>query len=59
MPKPTLADAVLLLVEGAVAVGLVSGATLALAVGKFMLGGVLAVASLGVYLRFKRRRVSK
>lgn len=61
MPKPSasVADVFLLVVQGAVAVGLISGTALALAIGKFMLGGVLAVASLGVYARFKRGRVRK
>jgi hypothetical protein len=39
--------------------GLVSGAAVAVALGKFAVGGVLAVVAVGVFLRFKRRRKSK
>lgn len=57
-PKPLsgkLIESSLNLLEGAAAFGLISGAALAAAVGKFMLGGLLAVFALGVFARLSRR----
>ncbi len=52
------------LVEGAawaldlaMRLGLVAGAVIAAAMGQIFLGGVLALVALGVFLRFKRRRL--
>ncbi len=42
--------------DAAIGFGLVSGAAVAAAMGKFALGGVLAAVAFGVWLRFKRRR---
>ncbi len=42
--------------DAAIGFGLISGAVVALAFGKFLLGGVLAAFAIGVYLRFKRKR---
>lgn len=52
-------DAVLHFVEGAVSVGLVSGAAMAAAIGQLILGGILALLAIGMFLRFKRGRVNK
>jgi hypothetical protein len=52
-------DAVLHLVDGAVGIGLISGAALAAIVGQLILGGILAVLALGMFLRFKRGRMRK
>lgn len=52
-------ESVLHLVEGAIGLGLVSGAAVASALGNFFLGGVLAVLAVGVILRFKRGRLRK
>jgi hypothetical protein len=43
------------LLEGLVAVGLVSGAVVVAAIGKLVLGGLLGVLALGVWARFCRR----
>ena len=47
------------LLDGAIALGLVSGATLLLALGKFLLGGVLGALALGVFARMSRRAKSR
>ncbi len=60
-PKPLsgkLIEGSLNLLEGAAAFGLISGAALAAAVGKFMLGGLLAVFALGIFARVSRRTKS-
>lgn len=45
--------------DAAIGFGLVTGAAVAVAFGKFATGGVLTVVALGVFLRFKRRRASR
>ncbi|MBX9899294.1 MAG: hypothetical protein K2Y28_00795 [Burkholderiaceae bacterium] len=40
----------------AIGFGLVSGAAVSAATGRFVLGGILAIVAFGVFLRFKRRR---
>ena len=45
------------LLDAAISFGLVSGAVVAVAFGKILLGGVLAAFAFGVYVRFKRKRV--
>jgi hypothetical protein len=45
------------LLDAAISFGLISGAAVAVAFGKFLLGGVLAAFAFAVYLRFKRKRV--
>ncbi|TSD56440.1 hypothetical protein FFI97_019615 [Variovorax sp. KBS0712] len=52
-------DAVLHFVEGAVSVGLISGAAVAAAIGQLILGGILTLLAIGMFLRFKRGRVHK
>ena len=47
------------LLDGAVAIGLVSGAAIVLALGKFLLGGVLGALTIGVFARLSRRAKSK
>lgn len=42
--------------DAAVAFGLVSGAAVVMALGKFLLGGVLAAFALGVFARMNRRK---
>lgn len=46
------------LLDGAIAFGLVSGAAVVFAFGKFLLGGVLAALALGVFARMSRRAKS-
>ncbi|WP_412480552.1 hypothetical protein [Azonexus sp. IMCC34839] len=46
------------LLDGAVAFGLVSGAAIVFAFGKFLLGGVLGALALGVFARMTRRTKS-
>jgi len=46
------------LLDGAIAFGLVSGAAVVLAFGKFLLGGVLVALALGVISRMSRRAKS-
>jgi hypothetical protein len=48
-----------LALEIAVGVGLVSGTTVALVMGQFVLAAVLAAALLGILLRFKRGRLAR
>ena len=47
------------LLDGALAFGLISGAAVVSALGKFLLGGVLAALALGVFARMTRRSKSK
>lgn len=47
------------LVDGAIGLGLISGAALAAIVGQFILGGILTALAIGMFLRFKRGRVRK
>lgn len=42
--------------DAAIDFGLIGGAVVAAALGKFVLFGVLAALAFGVFLRFKRRR---
>ena len=42
----------------AIRFGLISGSAIAAALGQFLLGGILAVLAIGMFLRFKRGRVS-
>lgn len=44
------------LLETAVAFGFVAGATIAVAFGKFLLGGALCALAYGIFLRVKRKR---
>jgi len=46
------------LLDGAIAFGLISGAAVVLAFGKFLVGGVLGVLALGVFARMSRRTQS-
>ena len=57
--RPGKLEAFLQLVDGAISVGLISGAAFAAIVGQFMLGGILAALAIGMFLRFKRGRVRK
>ncbi|RIX46879.1 MAG: hypothetical protein D3M94_09245 [Rhodocyclales bacterium GT-UBC] len=52
-------EASLYLIEGAAAFGLLSGAAVVAAVGKFLLGGMLGVLGLGVLARMSRRTRTK
>jgi hypothetical protein len=47
------------LLEGAVAVGLVSSTAVAVAMGKFLLAGALGAAFIGILLRLKRGRLAR
>lgn len=47
------------LLDGAVALGLVSGAAVVTAFGNFLLGGALCALALGVFARMSRRAKSK
>lgn len=51
-----IVEGALNLLEAAIGFGLVSGAVVAASLGKFILGGLLGVLTLGVVVRFKRRR---
>jgi len=55
----SLGDGALVAVEGLANLGVWGGAGFAVAMGKFMLGGALAVLGLGVFLRFKRLRMKR
>ena len=57
--RPGKLETFLQLVEGAISVGLISGAAFAAIVGQFILGGILAALAIGMFLRFKRGRVRK
>lgn len=52
-------DAVMHFLEGAVGLGLISGAALAALIGQLMLSAILALLAIGVFLRFKRGRPRK
>ncbi|PTT93321.1 hypothetical protein DBR42_00185 [Pelomonas sp. HMWF004] len=54
-----LGDGALTVFEGLAQVGVWGSAGFAVAFGKFMLGGALAVLGLGVFLRFKRLRLKR
>lgn len=41
--------------DAAIGFGLISAAAVAVALGKFVLGGIFAAVAFGVFLRFKRR----
>lgn len=56
LPSRLFESAVLAL-EVAIGLGLVSGTTVALVLGKFLLAGILVLLLLGIVLRFTRRRV--
>jgi hypothetical protein len=43
------------LLDGAIGFGLVSGAVVVLALGKFLFGGLLGALALGVFARMTRR----
>jgi hypothetical protein len=47
------------LVDGLATFGLWSGGAVAMAFGKFILGGALAALGLGAFLRFKRLRMKR
>ncbi len=47
------------LLDSAIGFGLISGSAVALAFGQFLLGIILAVLAFGVFLRFKRGRISR
>jgi hypothetical protein len=53
-----LAEGAAQLLDTAVRFGLISGSAIAVALGQFLLGGMLAVLAVGMFLRFKRGRVS-
>jgi len=53
--KERLIEGSLHLLEGAAAFGLISGAALAAAFGKFLLGGLLGAFALGVLARLRGR----
>lgn len=55
----TKLDLALDFIDGIVGLGLLSGAALAAIVGQFVLVGVLGGLIIGIFLRFKRRRVRK
>lgn len=57
--RDNLDEVALTVVEGLANVGVWGGAGLAVAMGRFMLGGALAVLGLGVFLRFKRLRLKR
>ncbi|HEY1131838.1 MAG TPA: hypothetical protein VGF12_20690 [Roseateles sp.] len=54
-----LGDGALVVIEGLANVGVWGSAGVAIAMGKFLLGGALAALSLGVFLRFKRLRARR
>ena len=54
-----LGDGALAVVEGLANLGVWGSAGFAVAMGKFMLGGVLAALGLGMFLRFKRLRMKR
>jgi hypothetical protein len=54
-----MAEAVIGMVEFAVMFGFGSGAAFAVAVGQFLLAGVLGLVAIGVFLRFKRGRLHR
>lgn len=54
-----IVEAGLYLFEGAAAFGLLSGAVVVAAIGKFLLGGILGLLGLGVFARMSRRTRTK
>ena len=58
-PLERLGDGGLAIVEGLANFGVWGGAGIAIAMGKFLLGGALAALGLGVFLRFKRLRMKR
>jgi hypothetical protein len=54
-----LGDGGLFIVEGLANFGVWGSTAVAIALGKFLLGGALAVLGLGVFLRFKRLRMKR
>lgn len=54
-----LGEGALRVVEALVNVGVWSSAAFAVALGQFLLGGALAALGLGVFLRFKRVRMTR
>lgn len=54
-----LGDGGLAVFEGLASLGAWGSAGVALAMGKFLLAGALAVLGLGVFLRFKRLRIRR
>ncbi|WP_369631839.1 MULTISPECIES: hypothetical protein [unclassified Variovorax] len=55
----TKLDLALGFIDGILGLGLLSGAALAAIIGQVVLGAVLIVLAVGIFLRFKRRRVRK
>ena len=47
------------IVELSVRLGLISGAAFAAALGQLLLAAILLAAAIGIFLRFKRRKVHK
>ena len=54
-----IAESMAQLIDGAIRLGLISGSAIALALGQFLLAGILAVLAFGMFLRFKRGRVAR
>lgn len=54
-----LGDGGLAVVEGLASFGVWGGAGIAVALGQFLLRGALAALGLGVFLRFKRLRMTR
>jgi len=54
-----LGDGALAVAEGLANLGVWGSAGFAVAMGRFMLGGALAVLGLGIFLRFKRLRMKR
>ena len=54
-----LFESAVTLIDVVTGLGLVSGTTVALVLGQFVLAGLLALLLLGVALRFTRRRVQE
>lgn len=55
----TKLDLALDFIDGVLGLGLLSGAALAAIIGQVVLGAVLVVLTVGIFLRFKRRRIRK
>jgi O-antigen/teichoic acid export membrane protein len=45
--------------EAGIGLGLISGAALTFAVGQVVLGGIMAALAVGIYLRFKRKKIKR
>lgn len=54
-----LGDGGLAIVEGLANIGVWGSAGIAVVMGRFLLGGALAALGLGVFLRFKRLRMTR